>query len=209
MPSEDKVAVISSRGLAEVYPKATLALLTSRAPLLNRPSAQQFQGELDDWLFPRLFMDGESSSPPIHATLQTMGLGLQLAPETIEEARRIASLRRPLPRREPMRAFLAALQGVLALREGACLIGAPGEYEGSILLPATWHPDWDEEWDQPLQSARIPQLRRLPVETACPNRRHLLENLDEQTPIALTTPAFTRLPTASSYDFHDQEPALS
>ncbi len=161
MPAELQAIDLPSRSLVEVYPKATLALLSSTAPLSDRPAANQFLGELDDWLFPRLFTDLESSTPPIQTVLQDMGLGLRLAPETFLEAQRIVGIRRPFPRREPMRAFIAAFQGLLALRGDTCLVGAPGEYEGSILLPATWHSDWEAEWSDPRRS--VSQLRHVPV----------------------------------------------
>lgn len=161
MPAADEqVLVLPFRSLAEVYPKATLALFSSTAPVPERPLANKLLGQLDDWLFPRLFTDLESSPPPIQTILQEMDRGLRLASETLEETRRIASLRRPFPRREPMRAFIAAFQGILALRGCACLVGAAGEHEGSILLPQTWHPDWEVEWRD---RRSVPQLRRVPV----------------------------------------------
>lgn len=152
------------RCCAEVNPKAMLAVLLPKAPLEDRPIASEFMGQLDDWLFPQVFLPKEgddSGRVPFEEILEARAPGLRLAPETLQEAQRIAGLRRPQSRREPLRAFLSALQGILALAGAACLVGAEGETEGSFLLPATWHPDWEEEWADPKR--HDPRVRRVAV----------------------------------------------
>jgi len=160
LPTDPVRAELPCRCTAEVFPKASLALLISHQLLQSRPHAGESLGQLDDWLFPRLFTELVASPPPIVACLRTLSPGLHLAPETFQEAQRIANIRRPFSRREPLRAFVAALQGILALRGAACLVGASGDTEGSLLLPATWHPDWEAEWSV---DRRSPSVRRLPV----------------------------------------------
>ncbi|HYU31082.1 MAG TPA: hypothetical protein VEW48_02885 [Thermoanaerobaculia bacterium] len=161
MPAEEPAVALPPRCTAEVFPKACLAVLTPREALRTRPAADEFLGELDDWLFPRLFTAPDSASPPIQTILRDLAPGLRLDRETCEEARRLAHLRRPASRRESLRAFLAAFQGILALRGAACLVGAAGDHEGSLLLPAAWHPDWEAEW-RSLRRA-VPAIRRIPL----------------------------------------------
>ncbi|HKH45880.1 MAG TPA: hypothetical protein VKM72_14555 [Thermoanaerobaculia bacterium] len=161
IPAEAPAAELPLRCTAEVFPKASLAVLGPRTALLSRPGANEFLGHLDDWLFPQLFTAPERGSPPIEARLAVLVPGLRLAPEVLDEVRRIANLRRPDPRRAPLRAFLAAFQGVLALCGGACLVGAAGDHEGSVLLPSLWHPEWETEWSD--FRREVPELRRVPV----------------------------------------------
>lgn len=162
MLAEAPAGELPLRCTAEVFPKASLAVLTSAGTLQNRPGANEFMGQLDDWLFPRLFTATDAAAPPIAAFLETCAPGLRLARETLEEAQRIANLRRPFPRREPLRAFLAAFQGILALRGSTCLVGAAGDFEGSILLPLIWHPEWEAEWRD--FRREVTQLRRIPLQ---------------------------------------------
>lgn len=159
MPDEAPAAELPLRCTAEVFPKASLAVLAPVEVSQARPVANELMGQLDDWLFPRLFT-ATGAVPPAVALLDALAPGLHLARETLEEAQRIANLLRPASRREPLRAFLAAFQGLLALRGGACLVGAAGDHEGSILLPAAWHPDWETEWSDLRRD--LPELRRLP-----------------------------------------------
>ena len=161
LPAEAPAAELPLRCAAEVFPKASLAVLVAREMLRTRPAAHEFLGELDDWLFPRLFTAPAAAALPIVTLLQSLATGLRLARETREEAQRIACLRRPLPRRAPLRAFVAAFQGILALRGAACLVGAAGDHEGSILLPAAWHSEWETEWNDPRKA--VPELRRVPL----------------------------------------------
>jgi len=156
-----QAAELPPRCTVEVFPKASLAVLVSRETLRSRPGSQEFMGDLDDWLFPRLFTASKAAPLPIMSILHSLVPGLRFSRDTCEEAQRIARMRRPLPRREPLRAFVAALQGVLALRRAACLVGAAGDHEGSILLPAVWHRDWEAEWNDPRKED--PQLRRIPL----------------------------------------------
>ena len=150
------------RCTAEVFPKASLAVLAPREPLRSRPLVTQFFGQLDDWLFPQLFTASDTTtSPPIEACLQSLSSCLHLDPGTLLETQRIARIRRPSPRREPLRAFVAALQGILALAGAGCLVGATGDHEGSLLLPASWHPDWETEWSDGRRA--VPKLQRIPV----------------------------------------------
>ncbi len=158
LPAEAPAAEQPPQATAEVFPKASLAVLAPREPLRSRPPVDHLLGQLDDWIFPRLFTAPE---PPIVASLATLAPDLHFAPEVFGEARRIAGLRRPAPRREPLRAFVAAFQGVLALAGAACLVGAPGDEEGSLLLPSTWHPKWEEDWSHSPRS--VAQLRRVPI----------------------------------------------
>ena len=161
IPHDRTFVALPPRCTAEVFPKASLAVLTPTEPLLSRPRSFQFLGDLDDWLFPRLFSASKTSSPPIEALLHDYAPGLYLSPDALREAERITRIRRPWSRREPLRAFVAALQGILALGGAACLVGAVGDHEGSILLPATWHPDWEAEWRDSRRA--VVEVRRLPV----------------------------------------------
>ena len=168
MPAVAQSIELPLRSVVEVYPKATLALLSSTDLRQNRPAANRFKGQLDDWLFPKLFANPtpalpeflSRTEPPVMSCLKALALDLLLTSEFLGEAQRLSRLRRPFPRREPIRAFTAAFQGLLALRGGACLVGAPGEQEGAILLPAIWHPEWEVEWND---ARKVPQLRRIPV----------------------------------------------
>jgi hypothetical protein len=159
MPAEAPASELPLRCTAEVFPKASLAVLGPTSALKCRPAAGEFMSQLDDWLFPRLFVSTGEAVPPAVKLFETFDL--RLPRETLDEAQRITGLRRPVPRREPMRAFLAALQGLLALRGEACLIGAAGDHEGSILLPAVWHSDWETEWRDHRRD--LPVLRRIPL----------------------------------------------
>lgn len=171
MPPEGVVPELPARCSVEVYPKAMLAVLMPRAPLEERPMASEFMGQIDDWLFPQLFLpqlsEGETTEasgltrPPIEDVLEALAPELRCAPETLAEAARITAIRRPFSRREPMRAFVAALQGILALAGGAALVGAEGDHEGYFLMPAVWHPDWEEAWRDPRK--QDPLVRRVRV----------------------------------------------
>jgi hypothetical protein len=161
MPGKAPACELPLRCTAEVFPKASLAVLAPADAPRDRPLANDFMSQLDDWLFPRLFTAAGEAAPPAVALLEALAPGLHLARETLEEAQRIANLRRPAPRREPLRAFLAAFQGILAVREAACLIGAAGDQEGSILLPAAWHCEWEDEWSDCRRE--VAELRRLPL----------------------------------------------
>ena len=169
MPAEAPAVELPLRCTAEVFPKASLAVLTPAGALQARPVANEFMSQLDDWLFPRLFTATDAAAPPIVAILEAFAPGLRLAQETFEEAQRIANLRRPFPRREPLRAFLAAFQGILALRGAACLVGAAGDHEGSILLPSVWHPEWEAEWSD--FRREVAELRRIPLQETLHGRR--------------------------------------
>ena len=165
MPPEGVAPELPARCCAEVYPKATLSLLLPRKLLLDRPRAYQFMGQLDDWLFPQAFLPVSegASSTLIEEVFQDLFPWLGLAPEVIAEARRIAGLRRPSSRCEPLRAFLGALQGVLALAGAAGLLGLAGEGEGTYLLPRVWHPDWEAAWRDSLRDRDIEKMRRVHV----------------------------------------------
>lgn len=161
---------LPARCSVEVYPKAALTVLLPRHLLHDRPVASEFLGQIDDFLFPQAVLPPEPSEgsekvepsrAPIEDILDAVAPGLHLAPETLAELQRIAHIRRPFSRREPLRAFLAALQGVLALAGHGCLIGAEGEGEGYYLMPANWHPDWEEEWNDPRKTD--PRVRRVRV----------------------------------------------
>jgi hypothetical protein len=165
MPGKAPACELPLRCTAEVFPKASLAVLAPADAPRDRPFANEFMSQLDDWLFPRLFTATHDAAPPIVARLEALAPGLHLARETLGEAQRIGNLRRPSPRREPLRAFVAALQGILAVRGAACLVGAAGDHEGSILLPAAWDPDWETEWSDLRRD--LPELRRIPLESPC------------------------------------------
>ncbi len=165
MPPEGGAARLPARYCAEVFPKATLSLLLPRQLLLDRPRRYELLGKLDDWLFPQAFLPAAAAAAPqvlLEEMFQDLVPWLRLAPEVLAEARRIAALRRPYSRREPLRAFLGALQGVLALAEAACLLGAAGEGQGSFLLPRVWHPDWEAAWRASLRDTG-PRIRRIGV----------------------------------------------
>ncbi len=161
MPPEEVAPELPARCCVEVYPKAALTVLMPQAPLGERPMASEFMGQIDDWLFPRIFVPEGEPQAPIEGLLKTLAPELSLAPETLAEAARITGLRRPFSRREPMRAFVAALQGILALAGAAAFVGAEGDYEGYFLMPATWHPDWEEAWLDPRK--QDPQVRRVRI----------------------------------------------
>jgi hypothetical protein len=176
MPPEGSSTELPAKSLVEVLPKATLALLLSREMAENRPATNDFLGQLDDWLFPRLFaprrLDSEETGKEsgflrsrAEEVLEALAPGYRLAPEVIREATRIARLRRPYSRREPLRAFTAAFQAALAVAGAACLVGAEGDGEGSILLPARWHPDWEQGWTDP--RGQDPRVRRVGL-ALCP-----------------------------------------
>lgn len=191
-PAEDVPVELPARCSVEVNPKVMLTVLLPQNLLVGRPIASEFMGQIDDWLFPQAVLPpelppeevegsaetkpeeteeaGQEPPPraPIEDILEALAPGLHLAPETLEEMQRISRIRRPFTRREPMRAFLAALQGVLALAGAASLIGAEGEGEGYFLMPATWHPTWEEEWDDPRKAD--PRVRRVRV-AALPRER--------------------------------------
>lgn len=170
MPPEGTAPELPARCCVEVYPKATLTVLVARSPLEERPMASEFMGQVDDWLFPQLFLpQSPTAHPPIEGLLKNLAPALHFAPETLEEAARIAGIRRPFPRREPLRAFVAALQGILGLAGGAALVGAEGDHEGYFLLPATWHPDWEEAWNDPRKQE--PRVRRVRVVSSLPPLR--------------------------------------
>lgn len=163
MPPENTVPELPARCCVEVFPKATLTVLMPRSPLEERPMASEFMGQVDDWLFPQLFLpQPPSARAPIEDLLKSLAPPLHFAPETLEEAARITQIRRPFPRREPLRAFVAALQGILGLAGGASLVGAEGDHEGYFLLPATWHPDWEAAWSDPRRQE--PRVRRVRVQ---------------------------------------------
>ena len=166
MPVEAPAVELPVPCTVEVFPKASLAVLLPFEVLQERPTANGFMGELDDWFFSRLFTATDASAPPVVEILEALAPGVRLAGETLEEAQRIAHLRRPFPRREPLRAFLAAFQGILALRGGACLVGAAGDHEGSVLLPALWHPEWEAEWSD--LRREVAGIRRVPVPPGVP-----------------------------------------
>lgn len=171
MPAEEGAEprlALPARSLVEVLPKATLALLLPREMSENRPATNDFLGQLDDWLFPRLFAPRrpENEEPGvvrsrIEEVLETLAPGYRLTRETLQEATRIARLRRPHSRREPLRAFTSAFQAALALAGAAGLVGAEGEDEGSLLLPSQWHPDWEQGWSDP--RFQDPRVRRVGI----------------------------------------------
>ncbi|HKH46469.1 MAG TPA: hypothetical protein VKM72_17545 [Thermoanaerobaculia bacterium] len=162
MPPEGVPPELPARCSVEVFPKATLAVLMPQAPLGDRPVASQFLGQIDDWLFPQLFLPpSPETRASIETILEALAPELRLAPEILHEAERISQIRRPFSRREPLRAFVAALQGILAQAGAAALVGAEGETEGYYLLPAAWHPDWEEEWNDPRRQE--PRVRRVRV----------------------------------------------
>jgi hypothetical protein len=151
MPPQEVVPELPARSCVEVFPKATLTVLVSRSPLQERPMASEFMGQVDDWLFPQLFLpQAPAARAPIEDLLKNLAPALHFAPEALEEAERIAQIRRPFPRREPLRAFVAAV-----------LVGAEGDHEGYFLLPASWHPDWEEAWNDPRRQE--PRVRRVRV----------------------------------------------
>ena len=99
MPNEAPAAELPPHCTAEVFPKASLAVLAPANAPRDRPLANEFMSQLDDWLFPRLFTATADAAPPVVALLDALAPGLYLARETLEEAQRIASLRRPASRR--------------------------------------------------------------------------------------------------------------
>ncbi|HYU32324.1 MAG TPA: hypothetical protein VEW48_09180 [Thermoanaerobaculia bacterium] len=161
MPPEGVALELPARCCAEVFTKGTLTVLVPPDSLENRPMVGEFLGQIDDWLFPQLFLRRSPGEPaPVERILEKLAPGLRLAPETLLEAERITRIRRPYSRREPLRAFVAAFQGVLALAGAAALVGAEGDTEGYYLMPAAWHPGWEKEWSDPMrQEPRVLRVR--------------------------------------------------
>jgi len=168
MPPEGEVPELPARCSAEVFAKGTLTVLVPRTSLEDRPMVGEFLGQIDDWLFPQLFLRRSPAEPaPIESILETLAPGLRIGPETFLEIERITNIRRPYSRREPLRAFVAAFQGILALVGAGALVGAEGDTEGYYLMPAAWHPDWEEEWSDP----RRQEPKVLRVRIASPRER--------------------------------------
>lgn len=160
MPPSGSLAEIRlpNRSIVEVIPKLTQALLTPRQRLVCRPrrSESKFYGQIDNWLFPHLFVNSDPRyrqqphGPSLgQDSLQLrclVGAEISLDASVWREANRIQLVEDQNIRHELIGAFVAGFQGALALAGGAMLIGQDGPTEGYYTLPRTWHSDWHEEW---------------------------------------------------------------
>ena len=125
------------RATIEVIPKLTQTLLSPRSILTARPR----RVAIDDHLFAETWGLAPTNTSftrlldPIVAIDSTVAL----------EAARILTLA-AAPRHEAVGAFVAGLQGALALARCAAVVGAPGDHEGYYVLPKSWHTDWIDVW---------------------------------------------------------------
>lgn len=136
------------RACMEVLPKLTLALLCPRALLAQARPRTGFFKQIDNWLFPHVFVALHEVGQPVVAGSALMGarqlLGtINLDDSVFAEAQRINALKSQDERHEAIGAFVAGFQGALALSGGACSVG---DAEAHFLLPRRWHPDWEQAW---------------------------------------------------------------
>jgi hypothetical protein len=148
------------RKLVEVLPKLTMALLTPRERIRTRPSADRFYWQIDNWLFPHLFVRDQmgpeaevrSGSPCFGLDTPTMltllGADVTLDDSVWSEALRIQREEDIEIRHEMIGAFVAGFQGAISFAGKAQLIGCAGDSEGYYLLPASWHDEWLAVWNE-------------------------------------------------------------
>jgi hypothetical protein len=134
----------------EVLPKLTLALLCPRELLAVTRPRKGFFRQIDNWLFPHLFVRDSAidqhgvlrGSSRAHA-LALLGPALSLDASMFDEADRIDAIESQDERHEAIGSFVAGFQGALALAAAACAVG---DVESCFLLPRRWHADWEAAW---------------------------------------------------------------
>ena len=57
---------------------------------------------------------------------------------------------------------MAGFQGAIALAGASVVVGASGDYEGYYVLPAQWHADWREVWNETQRDGD--SVRRFPIQ---------------------------------------------
>ena len=126
----------NARGMIECIPKLFHALL------LDPAIVQQRSSQIDDELFPRLFVGN------MRSCLDEL-LGSFTLDEDLEaELRKLAA--KPSSFHEEIGAIVAALQAVLFLIGRCSAVGCTGDTEGYFVLPAMAL--WDERWLEALRS---------------------------------------------------------
>ncbi|WP_417384175.1 hypothetical protein [Gimesia sp.] len=183
-PAEgDRIALdIGHKMCVEVCPKLTQTLFTpldrisSRSPSNGQPV---FYRQIDNWLFSHLFVrQPPETTYPDGGTQPAFGedaaemqrlLGNEVTiDESVwTEAARIQASQPLSLRHELIGAFVAGFQGAMMLAGKAAMFGASGDHEGFYVLPAIWHDDWVEVWNQ--TARRDDFVRQVLVETALPD----------------------------------------
>jgi len=137
-----------------------MALLTPRERTKSRPSADRFYWQIDNWLFPHLFVkcDGKSIGELLNGSpscgfdvakmLSLLGADITLDDSVWEETARIQREEDTELRHEMIGAFVAGFQGAISFAGKAQLDGCCGDSEGYYLLPASWHQDWLDVWNE-------------------------------------------------------------
>jgi hypothetical protein len=148
------------RSVVEVLPKLTMALLTPKERTRTRPAADRFYWQIDNWLFPHLFVKGQSGSGSevrngspccgldAAALLSLLGADVTLDESVWEEAARIQREEDTELRHEMIGAFAAGFQGAISFAGKSQLVGCAGDSEGYYLLPSSWHSDWLAVWNE-------------------------------------------------------------
>jgi hypothetical protein len=147
----------------EVCPKLTQTLFTPTDRISTRsPSNGQpvFYRQIDNWLFPHLFVKQQPMMPYPDGGLQPafgqdsgsiaylLGDEVAIDASVWAEAARIQAIQPLSLRHELIGAFVAGIQGAMMIAGKASMFGAPGEHEGFYILPSTWHEDWSNVWHQ-------------------------------------------------------------
>lgn len=157
--------------VVEVLPKLTMALLTPKERTKTRPAADRFYWQIDNWLFPHLFVkrDGESTGEvpngapscglDVPTLLSLLGAEITLDASVWEETTRIQGEEDTELRHEMIGAFVAGFQGAISFAGKAQLVGCCGDGEGYYLLPASWHQDWQAVWNEkPKRKKKQPEM---------------------------------------------------
>lgn len=177
----DGALTLSGNDVVEVCPKMTQSLLVPQSRVMGRPGKQQtpaFYRKIDNWLFSHLFVpeaplgiDPPGQQQPSWGIDHTglLGLienGVRIDQSVWSEAARIASSR-PLTRRhELIGAFVAGIQGAIALAGSSVAVGAGGDHEGYYVLPSQWHVDWTHVWEKTRKNGDV--VSSFPVISAKP-----------------------------------------
>lgn len=147
------------RCTVEVLPKLTQTLLTPKNRVQSRPdrSLDKYYGQIDNWLFPHLFVSGKSSEgmqvdgkpvagQDLNEMIQLLGETIEVHSSVLEEAERINKVSSKPKRHEMVGAFVSGFQGALGIAGQAKLVGKSGGAEGYYMLPVKWHSEWQNEW---------------------------------------------------------------
>lgn len=161
----------------EVCPKMTQSLLAPKSRVVSRPNKNgtpAFYRQIDNWLFSHLFVadtpempnPSGGSQPNWGADRSSMcrllGDRVQIDKSVWDEALRISAVRPLSERHELIGAFVAGFQGAIALAGASVVVGASGDYEGYYVLPAQWHADWCEVWNETQRDGD--SVRRFPIQ---------------------------------------------